>query len=330
MKFHIETMITILLLAIILFTCCSGCGVKSTSDQVEMPADTTHDETPVNEVNPIKTKENRERKINPIPREKIAKLSPDNFSDLEYLATLKGVEYVEIAREKRGIPYPWDPIVVPIEWWKKQIKKSGELLVDLRQKNITVEEYNEIVFKYHREYGLVASMRLNIELNGGSIDDGVSKLINIAYTENPDDYDTFLLWVYAGGNILNPYGEEKVLGICRLYEMNSKQEWVLFKLARCILQLNTHEAIRYAQKAQELDARYLPLAVEGLYSYQIGDYEEALISFRRSHQNAVKTLQRWYIIEALGSWVTTAKRAVKSGTGEDVRQKIKYDGIIHR
>ena len=44
------------------------------------------------------------------PPGKIAKLSTDNFADLEYLATLKGIEYIEHAREKKGgVPLPWGP-----------------------------------------------------------------------------------------------------------------------------------------------------------------------------------------------------------------------------
>ncbi len=328
MKFQIETFTTLLILTLILLAGCSGCGVKSISEQAQSSVDTAQDETSIPKANPIQTAEKRGREVNSIPREKIAKLSPKNSTDLEYLATLKGVEYIEISREKKaGIPLPWDPIVVPIEWWINRVEKSGQLLIDRRLKKITSEEYNEIIFKHLREYGLVASMQLDIELRS-AVSGKVPAIVDMAYAQNPDDFDTLLLWVLAGGNLVDLYGEEKTAATRRLSEMNPDHPWVLHKLAKCLLGHNPQEALGYAQKAQELDARYLPLGAEGLCYFQMGDYAAALASFRRSHQYAVETSQPTYIIGAIGFWVSTAKIVVDSGgEGEDGREKKRKAGL---
>ena len=156
----------------------------------------------------------------------------------------------------------------------------------------------------------------------GSINEKVSRMVDRMYAENPDDFDTLLLWVYAGGNLANLYGEEKTAATRRLSEMNPDHPWVLHKLAKCLLGSNPQEALGYAQKAQELDARYLPLGVEGLCYFQMGDYDKALASFRRSQQYAVDTSQPSYIIGAIGDWLSTAKFVVDSGgQGETGREK---------
>ncbi len=322
MKLRIENLAILLLIVVILLGGCSGCGQKTDPDTpITPPNQSTPDRVP-------KLSGVKQNGTKPKPRGKTAKLSPKNFSDLDYLKSLKGIEYIEISRKNEaGIPLPWDPIVVPIEWWINRVEISRKLLKAGRQKTITAKESDEIALQYFREYGLVASAQLDIELSG-SIDHRVSNLINLAYAENPDDFDTLLLWVLAGGNLANPYGEEKTAATRRLYEMNPNHPWVLHRLAKCILGTNPQEALGYAQKAQELDPRYLPLGLEGMCYYQMGDYQKALASFRRSHQYAVATSQPSYIIGAISSLFLTAEDVVNSGgKGEDVREKIRKAGL---
>ena len=326
MKLRIEHLVTFFSIAIILLGGCSGCGQKTAPEiPVTPPNQSTPDNTPkLSGVKPNGTK--------PKPPRKTAKLSAKQFTDLKYLATLKGVEYIEIAREnKGGIPLPWDPIVVSVESWQNQLEKGWALGDARRTKKITNQEYNEKMLQYYRDIGLVTAMRQLIELSG-SVDDSVSRLVNLAYAENPDDFDTLLLWVLAGsgtdGNWVHSYGEEKTAATRRLYEMNPNHPWVLHKLAKCILGTNPQEALGYAQKAQELDPRYLPLGVEGLCYYQMGDYQKALAAFRRSLQNAVETSQPDYIIEGISIWASIAEDVINSGgKGEDVREKLRKAGI---
>ena len=313
MKLHIESLTTLFLMTVILLAGCSGCGQKTSPKTPIVPPNQL---TPDGTSTPAGVKQNNETK--PKPLGKTATLSAKQFSDLEYLATLKGIEYIEISRENAaGIPLPWDPIVVPIELWKKRLKQGSDLLIAQRQKQITLEEWNEQVLQVYREDGFVTTIQRIIELRG-SINEKITRLVNRIYTENPDDFDTLLLWVLAGGNLVDLYGEEKTAATRRLSEMNPDHPWVLHKLAKCLLGHNPQEALGYAQKAQELDARYLPLGAEGLCYFQMGDYEAALASFRRSHQYAVETSQPSYIIGAIGFWVSTAEIVVDSGgEGED-------------
>ena len=275
-------------------------------------------------VDPSTVKSNE---VTPKPRRKTAKISLKNFVDLEYLATLKGVEYIELTREKKGgIPWPWEPLTVSVDAWKRRLERGRELLIGMRSKKITLEEYNQQALQIHREDGLVKSMQLMIEL-WESTEDKITRVVNLAYAENPDDFDTLLLWVLAGGNMVELYGAEKTAGTRRLYEMNPNHPWVLHQLAKCLLGTNPQEALGYAQKAQELDPRYLPLGVEGLCYFQMGDYQKALASFLRSHQNAVATSQPSYIIKAISVWVGQAEDVVNSrGEGEEIREKIRKAG----
>ena len=144
-----------------------------------------------------------------------------------------------------------DPIILPLELWKRRLEQANELLIAQRQKRLSLEEYNEQVLQVYREDGFVTTIQRLIELSG-SIDDKIPNLVDMVYAENPDDFDTLLLWVYAGGNMVNFYGEEKTAATRRLYEMNPEHPWGLHKLAKCLLGPNPQEALGYAQKAQEL------------------------------------------------------------------------------
>ena len=324
MKLRIEKFLTLFMIAIISLAGCSGCAQK---ESPEKPIVSPNQSNPDVKPSPSGVKRNE---VKPKPRGKTAKVSSKNFSDLDYLTTLKGVEYIELTREnKGGIPLPWDPLTVSVELWKSRLEKQNELLIGMRSKKITLEEYNEQALQVYREDGFVTTIQRIIELSG-STDEKIRRMVDLMYAENPDDFDTLLLWVIAGGidgNWVYSYGEEKTAATRRLYEMNPNHPWVLHKLAKCLLGTNPQEALGYAQKAQELDPRYLPLGVEGLCYFQMGDYRKALASFRRSRQYAVATSQPSYIIKAIGSWVGDAEDVVNSGgKGEEGRERKRKGG----
>ncbi len=247
---------------------------------------------------------------------------------MDYLASLKDVKYIQVAREHDGgIPFPWEPTTVHLETWKRIIRVERDLDEHWRAGEVTIDEFNEKHLQLFRDLGILTWARIVLDLSGGSIDDRMIALADLAYKENPDDFDTLLTWVFAGGNLTDLYGKEKTAATRRLYQMNSNHPWVLHKLAKCILGTHPEEALGYAQKAQELDPGYLHLGVEGLCYYQMGDYEKALASFRRSHQYAVATSQPSYIIGAISSLFLTAEDVVNSGgEGENVREKIRKAG----
>ena len=107
--------------------------------------------------------------------------------------------------------------------------------------------------------------------------------------------------------------------------MNPNHPWVLHKLAKCLLGTHPEEALGYAQKAQELDPRYLPFGVEGLCYFQMGDYEKALAAFERSHKAGVATSHPRLMGVAL--WVDIATNVINNnGEGEEIREKIRRVG----
>lgn len=327
MKLRIETIITLLTFTIMLLAGCSGCAQKNVQppQQIEVP----EDETSIPKENPIQTKENGANGVKPKPSGKTVKLSAEQFKDFEYLTTLKGVDAIEISRENiGGIPLPWDPLVVPLERWKKYVETLDELRIAARQKTITDEEYEAKLLQNLREYGLVANAQLTIEVRGSSGRRG-KNVINLAYAENPDDFDTLLMWVLAGGGPEDrSYGAAKTAGARRLYEMDPDHPWVLHYLSKCLLGPNPKEALVYAQRAQARDTRYLRLGVEGACYYQLGDYDKALASLRRSYRYAMDTSQPSQCIEALGFWISTVKSVVDSGgAGEAVREKKRKGGL---
>ena len=92
---------------------------------------------------------------------------------------MKVSKYIEHAREnKGGIPLPWDPIIVSVDTWINRVKRSQELLIEMRQKKLSIEEWNEQVLQVYREDGFVTTIQRIIELDGGSIDDKVSRIVN--------------------------------------------------------------------------------------------------------------------------------------------------------
>ena len=321
MKLCIENLTTLFLIAVILLGGCSGCGQKT---DPETPIVPPNQSTPDNTTKLPSIKQNGTK---PKPRGKTAKLSPRNFRNMKFLASLNNVEYVQVAREHDGgIPFPWEPTTVHLETWKKIIRIERDLFKRMRSGELPIDDFNEKHLQLFRDIGLLTWARIVVDLSGSSIDEKTIALVNLAYKENPDDFETLLTWVFAGGNQYDLYGEEKTTATRRLSEMNPNHPWVLHKLAKCILGTNPQEALGYAQKAQELDPSYLHLGVEGLCYYQMGNYKKALTAFKRSHAAAVKRSPP-HIIRAITWWVEMAKRTVNNPEkGADNREKIRKVG----
>ena len=110
-----------------------------------------------------------------------------------------------------------------------------------------------------------------------------------AYAANPDDFETLLTFACRGG--LVPYGEEMTAAFRRLHEMQPDHPFVLHKLALCIYPTQPAEALGYAQKAQQLEPRYLAFGAEGLCYFQMGDYPKALAAFQRAYPVAPANLK---------------------------------------
>ena len=82
------------------------------------------------------------------------------------------------------------------------------------------------------------------------------------------------------------------------------------------------------QRKIEVNIRIYCNDYGGLCYYQMGDYDKALVSLRRSAQYAVDTSQPSYIIGAIGTWVSTVQIVVdSSGKGENGREKIRKGGL---
>ncbi len=237
------------------------------------------------------------------------------------------MKYVEITREDNaGLPLPWEPTIAHLETLKRVLTTEDVMHRHRRSGEFSSEEYKKMLLQLHKdEFGPLTTARLLIDKADGSIDEEITKWTNLAYAENPDDFDTLLTWVFAGGNLSDSYGEEKTAGARRLYQMNPNHPWVLHKLAKCLLGTHPKEALGYAQKAQELDPRYLPFGVEGLCYFQMGDYKKALAAFERSYKAGVATSHPRLMGVAL--WVDIATNVINNNReGEEIREKIRRAG----
>ena len=144
-----------------------------------------------------------------------------------------------------------------------------------------------------------------------------------ALAENPDDFETLITWVEIGGREFSTYGEERAAVLRRLYEMQPHHPYVLHQLALCIYGRHPAEALGYAQKAQQLEPRYLPYGVDGLCYYQMGEYEQAVTALERAHTAAPARMKR-----ATLKRVEDARKTLRLGAaGEDVRQRMRDKGV---
>ena len=214
---------------------------------------------------------------------------------------------------------PWAPAALSPEEVERVSKTIEPWYQHYKGRNIPFKEYNEKVHQIMvAELGNLIYARV-LAQNGSS---DAPIYADKAYAENPDDFETLITWVEIGGREFYSYGKEKAAALRRLYEMNPHHPYVLHRLALCIYPMQPAEALGYAQKAQQLEPRYLPYGVDGLCYYQLGEYEQAVAAFERAHAAAparmkLATLER----------VEDARKTLRFGkAGEDVRQRLRDAG----
>ena len=215
---------------------------------------------------------------------------------------------------------PWPPAALSSEEVERVWQTIEPWYKDYRAKNIPLDEYNEKVHQVMvAELGNIIYARV-LAQNGSS---DAPLYADKAYAENPDDFETLLTWVEIGGREFYTYGKEKTAALRRLYEMQPHHPYVLHHLALCIYGTQPAAALGYAQKAQQLEPRYLPYGVDGLCYYQMGDYEQAVAAFERAHAAAPARMKR-----ATLQRVEKARKTLRLGeAGEDVRQRLRNKGV---
>ena len=214
---------------------------------------------------------------------------------------------------------PWPPAALAADEVERFRKIIRPLYQQYRAREMSQEEYDEKVHQISvAAFGLLPYTRMLAE--SGHYD--APTYADRALAENPDDFETLITWTYIGGQGLYYYGDERAAVLRRLYEMQPHHPYVLHRLALCIYPMQPAEALGYAQKAQQLEPRYLPYGVDGLCYYQLGEYEQAVAAFERAHAAAparmkLATLER----------VEDARKTLRFGkAGEDVRQRLRDAG----
>ena len=214
---------------------------------------------------------------------------------------------------------PWPPAALAADEVERFRKTIRPLYQQYRTSEMSQEEYDKKVHQISiAAFGLLPYTRMLAE--SGHYD--APTYADRALAENPDDFETLITWAYIGGQELYYYGEERAAVLRRLYEMQPHHPYVLHHLALCIYGTQPAAALGYAQKAQQLEPRYLPYGVDGLCYYQMGAYEQAVAALERAHAAAparmkLATLER----------VEDARKTLRFGkAGEDVRQRLRDAG----
>ena len=180
---------------------------------------------------------------------------------------------------------PWEPTVVSTDADKRAQKRIKPLYQQYKTGHMPLETYQEKMQQINaEELGTLTYARLLAENDANA-----ATYARKAYAENPDDFETLLTFACRGG--LVPYGEEMTAAFRRLHEMQPAHPFVLHKLAMCIYPQQPREALRYARRAQQLDARYLAFGAEGICYFQLGDYPAALAAAQRAYRAAPAKLK---------------------------------------
>lgn len=183
---------------------------------------------------------------------------------------------------------PWKPTVLPSDALERTNRRLAPFTKDYEAEVLSMDAYEEKMY----QIGAVelGNLRLARWLIDNDRDDKAAALYaRRAYAENPDDFETLITFACRGG--LVPYGEEMTAAFRRLHEMQPAHPFVLHKFALCIYPTQPAEALGYAQKAQQLDPRYLAFGAEGLCYFQMGDYPKALAAFQRAYPVAPEKLK---------------------------------------
>ena len=284
-KYPIESLRRLLLVFVLIFVGCSGCGQKTAPQTSASP------ETPEQ-----------------APERVEMPLSPDTQNDTPRLTdtpetrkTLENSPVVKIYESPRfeGVLRPWHPVVVPPHV-KERLEERLEVearpqeagRISGNQYYLVNSAYREDEYRiYVEELGRIPTIRKfisSIHSKKAFAD------LERAYAETPDDFETLLTWAVKGGREIleDPtYGVEKTAAYRRLYEMNPTHPYILYRLALCLLPTHPQEALGYALAAQRLEPRYIPRGVDGLCYAQLGEYEKALAAFQRAHAAAPEWLK---------------------------------------
>ena len=285
-KYPIESLRRLLLVFVLIFVGCSGCGQKTapqTSASPETPEQTPqHAEVPLS---PPDTQNDTPRLTD----------TPETRKTLENSPVVKLYESPRF----EGILHPWHPVVVPPHV-KERIEERIEVeahpqeagRISGNQYYLVNSAYREDEYRiYVEELGRIPTIRKfrnSIHRKKAEAD------LEQAYMDNPDDFQTLLTWaVYGGGGpMVNPfYGKKKKDAYRRLYEMDPTHPYVLHHLAIALYSTDPQEALGYALAAQHLEPHYIPRGVDGLCYAQLGDYEKALAAFKRAHAAAPEWLK---------------------------------------
>ena len=284
-KYPIESLRRLLLVFVLIFVGCSGCGQKTAPQTSASP------ETPEQ-----------------APERVEMPLSPDTQNDTPRLTdtpetrkTLENSPVVKLYESPRfeGVLRPWHPVVVPPHV-KERLEERLEVearpqeagRISGNQYYLVNSAYREDEYRiYVEELGRIPTIRKfisSIHSKKAFAD------LERAYAETPDDFETLLTWAVKGGREIleDPtYGVEKTAAYRRLYEMNPTHPYILYRLALCLLPTHPQEALGYALAAQRLEPRYIPRGVDGLCYAQLGEYEKALAAFQRAHAAAPEWLK---------------------------------------
>ena len=289
-KYPIESLRRLLLVFVLIFVGCSGCGQK-TAPQTSASPET-----------PEQAPERVEMPLSPDTQNDTPRLTdtPETRKTLENSPVVKIYESPQF----KSILHPWHPVVVPPHV-KERIEERIE--VEARPQETgrasgnqyykTNSAYREDVYRiYAEELGRIPAIR---RLLGSIHSKKAFADLERAYAETPDDFETLLTWAVHGGwgtpefpRLEDPtYGPEKLQAYRRLYEMNPTHPYILNELALSLLPTHPQEALGYALAAQRLEPRYIPRGVDGLCYAQLGEYEKALAAFQRAHAAAPEWLK---------------------------------------
>lgn len=264
MKLQIENFTTLLMMTVMLLAGgCSGCGQK-TEPQV------------------------------PIEPEQI----PDEQQEITDTQQQKQSLLIYPYRHNPNVLLPFPQPVIP-----PQVHKSANAAAKAAKNNrlaAAKKEGVKLKFKEKETIGRNAADRTIVEAIGNLAyaqylahrwKSRAYPFAEKALAEKPNDYDALLTWVYLypsrhpledSQRVYDSDDPERLDAVRRLYEMNPNHPYVLQELAKIIYPQHPQEALGYAQKALQLEYRYVTDGMDGICYFQLGDYENALAAFERS------------------------------------------------
>ena len=213
---------------------------------------------------------------------------------------------------------PWAPVVIPPAV-KERERASYQ---HYEAKEISMDEHLENMYQLYQEHLDGVTFVRELARRHGPYAGKYEFYLEKLFVENPNDFETLLTWVHAGGREFDTYGQEKTAALRRLYEIDPNHPYVLHELALCIIGTQPEEALGYAQKAQQLEPRYRPYGVEGLCYFQLGGYQQALEAFKRAYEAAPALLK-----PAMGSRIDYVQRTLRSETLQQTFEKARAAGI---